>query len=699
MIDSNVLAQIGGTLRQMQELNNERAANMAAGSTGLFRLIGRNKVDAKRKEIDDYAQHEDAITLYNNKDRLRGYGKKLLSDKRKAELAAALANGTFTPEQVSEEVVDEDAPSLEQLKAINPELARAGFDQWQYVLDHWGDKGGTNYSWDTATGRISRKGAPSVAELKAINPELANSGFNQWEWVRSHWGDGEGKDYAWDTATGKIAKKPKSGKGAMGDELPAFTKGLREGKDREQWAVKWRDATDEEAAKQWWEKNYGNETAEERAAKEDELFEQDFDKKMLAMFKGDRDKMEAFLAAERDPKMTVVDPNTGRIRLKRPDEVYYDVGNFAQYWAPEMAHPYFDKSKDLLDLIRHQMDNVIGTFKGLSDKYERKGQNSDIRLKELSEQMAKAEIVLNNPNATDEERMIAREQKDDIQSQIDSLRGNAGGNYDRSAEADAALAAIAGVNPATFASSPYYGSGLLSNIYGDDYAYVDPLMAQVQQTLNHFRTPVERRLATSQDLFNQVNAGAEAYRKGQTYTGEDAGDEFRRSGLPNSMSVAQNTNVMNTLTNAGNLDLAQRKWFNETHDQGPVGGVRAANLNRLWTAETFNDFEPLLQNYIRALGLGNMTEEEGFRHFGLNVKGDANRPFDLTAWWKAASPEQITRFLMTNIWSKGIGDIGVRFPTRMRGESDESYKARLVKAGREAKAHFLENVKKAKKGM
>lgn len=348
MIDSNLLNAIAGTLGRTQQINRENAAAAAQGPWAAMRLGGRYLVNQKRKDLDKLLENEEAFALESMKDELASsdMGLQRLADKRRQEFAES---DFSLPDTVDEDIVADRSQGS------------------------WSDK-----------------------ELKELNPDVPDDVIN---YAMKHWGERAGTNWYWDPRTGKIAKKPKSGQTmtqADYDTLSGLTGYEYEAGDEEKPGryVKrtTRSATPEETMAAWYEQTYGNETPEERDALAKAEFENAYKEALLKSFGGNEAKMEEFLALANDPRMLRYDTTTGRTRLKRADELNFDIGNYAKFWAPEMAQPYFDRSKDLLDLYGKQYGTMLSTLGSMSSDYEQKAEHMRQEAHFLQQQISQGKV-------------------------------------------------------------------------------------------------------------------------------------------------------------------------------------------------------------------------------------------------------------------------------------------------------------------
>lgn len=348
MIDSNLLNAVAGTLGRTQQLNRENAMAAAQGPWAAMRLGGRYLVNQKRKDLDKLLENEEAFALESMKDELASsdMGLQRLADKRRQEFAES---DFSLPDTVEEDIIADRSQgswSNKELKELNPDIPD---DVINYAMKHWGERGGKNWYWDPRTGKIAKKPTSGQTMTQADYDTL--SGLTGYEYEA---GDEE--------KPGRYVKRTT------------------------------RAATPEETMAAWYEQTYGNETPEERDALAKAEFENAYKEALLKSFGGNEAKMEEFLALASDPRMLRYDTTTGRTRLKRADELNFDIGNYAKFWAPEMAQPYFDRSKDLLDLYGKQYGTMLSTLGSMSSDYEQKAEHMRQEAHFLQQQISQGKV-------------------------------------------------------------------------------------------------------------------------------------------------------------------------------------------------------------------------------------------------------------------------------------------------------------------
>lgn len=355
MIDSNLLNAIAGTLGRTQHVNRENAAAAAQGPWAAMRLGGRYLVDQKRKDLDKLMENEEAFALESMKDELADsdMGLQRLADKRRQEFAES----DFTlPDTVDEDIIADRSADLvtkEALKAANPDVPDNVID---YAVKHWSERAGKNWYWDPRTWKIAKKAKSGQTMTDADYDAL--SGLAGYEYEA---GDEE--------KLGRYVKRTT------------------------------RAATPEETMAAWYEQTYGKETPEEQQAAARAEFENAYKEALLKSFGGNEAKMEEFMALANDPRMLRYDPTTGKTRLKRADELNFDIGNYAKFWAPEMAQPYFDRSKDLLDLYGKQYGTMLSTLGSMSSDYEQKAEHMRNEAHFIQQQVSQGKVKETAPAA------------------------------------------------------------------------------------------------------------------------------------------------------------------------------------------------------------------------------------------------------------------------------------------------------------
>lgn len=348
MIDSNLLNAVAGTLGRTQQLNRENAMTAAQGPWAAMRLGGRYLVNQKRKDLDKLLENEEAFALESMKDELAAsdMGLQRLADKRRQEFAES---DFSLPDTVDEDIITDRTKSRwtdQELKELNPDVPDDVID---YATRHWNERGGKNWYWDPRTGKIAKK--PKSGQTMTQADYDALSGLAGYEYEAG--GEGE---------PGRYVKRTT------------------------------RAATPEETMAAWYEQTYGNETPEERDALAKAEFENAYKEALLKSFGGNEEKMQEFLALANDPRMLRYDTASGKTRLKRADELAFDIGNYAKFWAPEMAQPYFDRSKELLDLYGKQYGTMLSTLGSMSSDYEQKAEHMRNEAHFLQQQISQGKV-------------------------------------------------------------------------------------------------------------------------------------------------------------------------------------------------------------------------------------------------------------------------------------------------------------------
>lgn len=626
MIDSNALAQLGGTLRGNQDFAERMGQGFGSGMGAGLRMLARENVDSKRRAVDEMAQHANAITLMNNYNALKegGAGADLLNAKYEKEFDEGWNSGTIKPFS-TEEFVARKPKNIKELRELNPNVKMSD-DQAQYILNNWEKGQGRSFVWDAATGAVMPK--DQIGGTIGVD-------FNEADLAE------------------KLAQISE-GRESLGE-----------------WATN--EETMDAAKKRWLAAKYAGLDEDERKRLEDELFEADFKAKLLNMFGGDEKAMEAFKNRIDDPRFTKVDESTGQMRLKRPDELYFDVGNYAQFWAPEMANPYYQRAHDYLDLIKSQYGSLLSASKGMVDKYEQMSVHSQEQLTELQKQLADGLVswnnIVNDPSIPDAQKSLAANQIASLYERIARLQENARVNQNKAQQALADWAKISKMKPEDFASSKYYGRGLMSELYPRSYLGYDP----VQGIFAGFENPTLGRGSTStEELLQSEQAGA-AGKKALEFTGENAVDELKRSGLLNYLPVSTANRIIQTQTNyGGNLKLPQRKWSEGQEDIAPNQASARGVARNAWMANTYNRLESALNAHVKRLGIASQSDMDKFGLQGVTFTGSETRPFNFEGWIRQAPMADYVDYIMSNFWEKHNG--------KRKGESEEAYRRRKAEA-------------------
>ena len=610
MIDSNALTQVGGTLSQMRERDRQMGENMGAGAFGALRFYGRNRVDNKRQEADEMNNLSDAITLLNNKDYLEqsGYGNTLVDEELKAQQAEY---------------------AKRRMQAMK-EAEVAGVPFEEYWKNTYG-----------AGGESAE--AASSPDYAAVNPSL---GLKEGDisFMMRNGAKRQGRTYVWDPNTGIVVKKPKPGVMLSDAEVDALISAeleKRKAEYEQAEADKSLDAVNEKMA-EWDAANQApiglEGPARERRAKL--LFEKDFHDKMLNIFKGDEAAMQAFMEKQNDPRFTVTDSRTGRKRLKRPDELYFDLGNYANFWAPEMAEPYFRRSSELTDLLKGSYDRMLNATKTLSEKYETFQQHAAQRFRELSQAVANAEVVLAEAEKSGDKEQIASARKlaNEARSTLtDYIRTNSDAQKDygdKAVKANDLYGIVAGMRPEDWANTRYSGEETLARLFP---GYKGGEANNYESLLNEIvgdRTKLRDTLPA--DYWRQLSEGAEAVRAalGPEYSGMDALEKLQSSGLFGKM------NTMQIGAAIRGMDAEQQQALKRYIEYGGRKLEREADpFNRghfmqITNATSYDSIISAIESMLSAQRAGNTSENARIGVFTLGAGQRDNR---------AANTEQIRK--------------------------------------------------------
>lgn len=610
MIDSNALTQVGGTLSQMRERDRQMGENMGAGAFSALRFYGRNRVDNKRQEADEMNNLTDAITLLNNKDYLEqsGYGNTLVDEELKAQQAEYAKR------------------RMQAMKEA--EVAGVPFEEyWKNTYGAGGESAEAAWS-------------PNYA---VVNPSLGLK-EDDISFMMQNGEKRQGRTYVWDPNTGIVVKKPKPGvmlSDAEVDALIAAELEKRKAEYEQAEADKSLDAVNEKMA-EWDAANQApiglEGPARERRAKL--LFEKDFHDKMLKIFKGDEAALQAFMEKQNDPRFTVTDSRTGRKRLKRPDELYFDLGNYANFWAPEMAEPYFRRSSELTDLLKGSYDRMLNATKTLSEKYETFQQHAAQRFRELSQAVANAEVVLAEAEKSGDKEQIASARKlaNEARSTLtDYIRTNSEAQKDygdKAVKANDLYGIVAGMRPEDWANTRYSGEETLARLFP---AYRGGEENNYESLLNEIvgdRTKLRDTLPA--DYWRQLSEGAEAVRAalGPEYSGMDALEKLQSSGLFGKM------NTMQIGAAIRGMDAEQQQALKRYIEYGGRKLEREADpFNRghfmqITNATSYDSIISAIESMLSAQRAGNTSENARIGVFTLGAGQRDNR---------AANTEQIRK--------------------------------------------------------
>lgn len=513
MIDSNTLNQLGATLRHQSAIDRAYGENMAAGPWAALRLGMRMDADQKRREVDFVNAHKDAVLMEQNKGALaQARGKELLDEERRAAFDADTSVDRSPIKKKAQEYYTE-APDLETLKRLNPELA------------------------------------------STFTP-------GAWEAVKNKWGQGQGQDYAYSMATGKIYKKPTAGTMLSDKELEEFIEEQdKANEDLKRWREYEEEKDPEKLYADWYAKNYGNESAEDREKKMKELFDKDYAEKFSSLFANKEDE-ERFRELSQDPRLTVFDPQLGARVLKRPDELYYDLGNYDQYMAPEMAPPYFQRASDLLGLYKDQWTKQLGELDKQTMNYEQLAQNSRNEQNKMQELIAQgwvnwqnASLEGNAPLAAEYERGI-----ENFRQRLEELKQDEEYNREMARRTLDARDELRQKGALAFVSSPFAGRKFFGRIYSP--TVLNELgLPEDTEGRNRPRGPSAR--GNEEAVMPQ--AAADAARQAYQYSGLDATDQYAEmnKGLMPVTSLAPGARTA--------LGAAEYKWDRAKFRMGQEG--------------------------------------------------------------------------------------------------------------------------------
>lgn len=638
MIDSNALAQIGGTLRASAEADQQNFMNAGSAPWSALRLKGRYNVDKKRREVDERMQYADAILLQNQKENLRPFGQALLADQREQEYAADTG---YNPQKT---VSDFSAPTLEELRAINQGREDFTDEQLQKVIDNW-DKGQLDdMAWSRGTGEIFYKldhdntDVPkTVEELKAKNPHIQLDDKN-WKHILDDMKAGKafvgkGTSFVW-TPDGYVMPK-EMGKDAYYDWVEK-----RETADKRR--TKNEALSDEERRAQWFDERYGSETPEERKRKEDEIFEADFKAKMMALLGNDESRYNRFFEQNEDPRFFKFDPSTGLRILKRPDEIYYDLGNYANYWAPEMAPPYYGRAETLTNQYGKQFDKALSVLGQSADNFQRYAEDSETKLTSIDKAVAEgrkqyldARALLENAQ-TPQEKAQAKAAMDAatadvlaLRERIRTLRGDAEHNHDLAREAQKAQIQLGEYGPLNFMNSQFAGGALINHLYGND-----PRLAEMRLMSFNNNTPFKKltsRVENPTSLGNEEVIGsqrsADATRDLYRFHGEGAENRYAAANkqyaqvgsLPGSSRFAGE---------ASNLDFQRNVNLRGRKGQERAGAYSLDIVDPLRRATGVNSIYNALHQHYQRIGSGNVDENFHAALSSVGVKNSASYKFN-----------------------------------------------------------------------
>ena len=474
MIDSNTLNQLGATLRHQAEIDRGYGENIAAGPWAALRLGMRMDADAKRRDIDFINAHKDAVLMEQAKGALAGpQGAALLDKERRAQFGAD-PNVDRSPAVVKDQLFYNDAPSVEELKRLNPEL--------------------------------------SISD-------------GNWEYIRQNWGKGQGTNYAWSTATGKVYKKPEAKELEEADLYSLLSEKDKDNESLYRYSERQVPKDEESIYKEWYAKKFGGETEEERKKREEELFNADYENKFRQLFGSDED-MQRFRNLSEDPRLTRFDPELGRRVLKRDDELYFDLGNYDQYMAPEMAPPYFQRANELLGLNKDRWERTLNALDKKVNQYETLAQNSRREQNEINYLIAQGnanikEAMLSGDTAKAKEyRQAVRE----LKTRMGSLQKDEYYNREMARVSAEKSEEIRTKGPLSFMSAPYAGQKFLSGLYSQDV--LDQIgMTADPDKMDRPHGPLARGVGEAP----MAQSAADAARGLYGFTGEGAGGQFART--------------------------------------------------------------------------------------------------------------------------------------------------------------------------
>ena len=609
MIDSNTLTQLGGTLSQMRDYNRQRAENIGAGAFGALRFYGRNRVDSKRQEADEMSNLTDAITLLNNKDYLEqsGYGNMLVDEEFKRQ---------------QDDYNKRRAAAMKERQAAAmkaAEVAGVPFEEyWKNTYGLGGESDETAWSPDYA----------------AVNPSL---GLKEKDisFMMHNGAKRQGRTYVWDPNTGIVVKKPKPGvmlSDAEMDGLIAAELEKRKAEYEQAEADKLLDAANEEMA-EWDAANQAPVAleGEARARRAKLLFEKDFRDKMLGIFGGDEEAMQRFMAKENDPRFTKMDNRTGRKRLKRPDELYFDLGNYANFWAPEMSDPYFRRSAELTDLLKGSYDRMLNATKTLSEKYETFQQHAAQRFRELSQAVANAEVTLGEARKTGDPKQIASAEKlaEEARGTLaEYIRTNSEAQKDygdKAVKANDLYGIVAGMRPEDWANTRYAGEETLAKYFpgykGGEANDYESLLSEIVGD----RTKLRETLP--EGYWTELSEGAEALRKafGPEYSGMNAFELLQQSGLFGKMNVMQISRAIQGM-DAEQVQALKRyiEWGNRMEERGE-GAYDPAKFLNIQNATTMDGIISAIEGFLSAKMVGSGAQSASLGAFALSAGQRAQR--------------------------------------------------------------------------